>query len=100
MSYNKKLYFKSKDDDDLCYELETHKKFMVENGLKELVLFEAERELGTGFFFCNNFLEVGEVGESCGKFCESYKPNNGKNGRCRYYRYVYTPTDKTKIIKL
>jgi hypothetical protein len=28
---------------------------------------------------------MGEVGEGCGKFCEYYKPRNGKNvRRCRH----------------
>jgi hypothetical protein len=45
-------------------------------------------------------MEVGEVGEGCGKFCQQYKPLNGKNGRCKHYGYVYEQTDKVKLLKL
>jgi hypothetical protein len=72
---------------------------MKDNGLAELKLFEAERELNSGFFFCKEFHEVGEVGESCGKLCEKYAPLNGKNGRCKHSGFVYEQTDRVKNIK-
>ena len=94
-----KYYFRK--DDENCYEIETHFSYMRENGITEMEVFEAKRETGTGYFFCKHHLEVGEVGQSCGVYeCESYIPNNGKNGRCKYSGYVYEQTDKKITLQL
>jgi hypothetical protein len=87
-----KMYF-LKGSENFCYGLDHWKDYMAEKKLPELELFEAERETGTGYFFCKEFKEVGTVGEGCGKFCDKYKPNNGKNGRCKHYGYCYDITD-------
>jgi hypothetical protein len=50
-------------------------------------------------FFCKEFDAVCDVGE-CGKMCEKYTPNNGTNGRCRYYGYVYEETDIERTITI
>lgn len=96
---SKKLYF-PKGDEGSCYQLEYWREYMKENNLSEIELFEAKRETGSGYFFCKEFLEIGEVSEGgCGKTCEKYKPNNGKNGRCKHYGYTYEYTDKKLILK-
>jgi len=94
---SRKLYF-SECDDEHCYHLAYHKEYMKENELKEMKVFEAKRETGTDYFYCKKFNDIGEVGESCGKFCDAYKPNNGKNGRCKHYGYCYVPTDKVILL--
>ena len=94
---NTKLYFDREDEN--CYQLEYWKRHMKENELTDLTLYEAKRETGTGYFFCKEFQEIGEVGEGCGKFCDKYKPNNGKNGRCAHYGWTYEITDKQLILK-
>ena len=89
-----KLYFAQNGEDDAaCFSLDYHKWYMDYHNLDSLTLFEAKRETGTGYFFCKHFGQSGEVGE-CGKTCEAYKPNNGKNGRCNHYGYCYEQTDK------
>lgn len=94
-----KYYFKK--DDENCYEIEAHLDYMQENGLKDMDVIEAKRELGTGYFFCKYYLEVGEVGQSCGvSECENYVPNNGKNGRCKFSGYVYEQTDIKRTLQL
>lgn len=93
-----KFYFQKNDEN--CYSLDYHRDYMKDNGLNELELFEAKRETGAGYFFCKEFMEVGEVGEGCGRFCEKYQPNNGKNGRCKHYGYVYEQTDKKITLNL
>lgn len=93
-----KMYFK-KGAEDICYTLSHWKDYIAENKLNQIELLEAERETDTGYFFCKEYGEVGSVNEGCGKLCEKYKPNNGKNGRCRNYGYCYVPTTKLKIIK-
>jgi len=92
-----KLYFKDECDDSGCYPIVYWRHYKTENKLESLTLFEAERETGTGYFFCLEFLEVGERG-NCGKECHKYKPNNGKNGRCSNYGYCYERTEKTIVI--
>ena len=93
-----KLYFMK--DDELCKPISLHKEWMKENGVQELTVFEAKMETKTKYFFCSEVGEIGETGESCGKYCESYHPRNGKNGRCRYSKNLYEQTDKAKLIRL
>jgi len=94
------MYYFSKHSEG-CYKWGYFLDYMRENNIKEMTVFEAKRELHTGYFFCKYYLEVGTVGESCGKnWCENYEPNNGKNGRCRHYGYVYEQTDVKKTLRL
>jgi len=94
-----KFYF-LRHNEDVCYQIGYWKEYMADNELKEIELYEAKRETGSGHFFCKEFQEIGDVGEGCGRFCDKYKPNNGKNGRCKHYGYCYEPTDKKIILKL
>lgn len=94
-----KYYFRK--DDEKCYEIEAHLDYMRENEIKEMDVFEAKRETDTGYFFCQFYLEASEVGQNCGELiCKNYKPNNGKNGRCKHYGYVYEQTDIKKTLQL
>ncbi len=93
-----KLYF-SEMDDCRCTELSVHKEYMQEHELKELELTEAKRVKCEGDFFCKFYQDIEKIGY-CGRFCKEYKPNNGKNGRCRYYGYCYDYTEVKKIIKM
>ena len=73
---------------------------MVEKQLSEISLCKAERVTGTIFFFCREYLEVGEVG-GCGRgVCDKYIANNGRGGRCKHYGYVYDKTDEVIVVKL
>lgn len=93
-----KYYFRK--DDESCYSIDGHLKYMEENKIKEIEIFEAKRIKGTGYFFCKFYLENGEVG-CCGKkYCKNYEPNNGKNGRCKNYGYVYEQKENKRILKL
>lgn len=92
-----KFYFNSYDEN--CYTLAYFKEYMKENGIKETQVFEAVADKGSPYFYCNEFSEIGEVGQGCGKICESYKPRNGKNGRCVHSGHVYDQ-GKSKIIKI
>ena len=92
-----KLYFKH--DDEGCYTLNHHQEYMKDNFIDEMILFEAKRETGMGYFYCREYGEIGEVGEGCGKLCDGYKPNNGKNGRCKHYGWCYEQTENKFILK-
>jgi len=93
-------YYFNKNDDEYCYDIKYHLNYMQENNISKMEVFEAERETNTGFFFCKYHQEIGEVGQSCGKQCENYEPNNHKNGRCKHYGYIYEKTDKIKLLEL
>ena len=92
------FYF-SPHDDLHCYVLQYFKDFLKENDLKEIILFKAKRETKCDYFYCKGFDEVGEAG-NCGRQCEKYIPNNGKNGRCKYYGYCYEQTKDLMVLKL
>lgn len=92
-----KYYFKN--DNEMCYTLDYHLQYMAENDIKEMEVFEAEMDIKSGYFYCSELMEVGEVGEGCGKECHLYNPRNGKNGRCRFSKNCYSP-GKSKILKL
>ena len=94
---SKKLYFSEYDEN--CYSLDYFIDYLIENNLKEMTLFEAKREPKTGYFFCKEFMEVGEVG-NCGKQCKLYEPNNGINGRCKHYGYCYEQTEKKFLLSI
>ena len=72
--------------DEIAFDKETQFDFMRENNLKEMKVHEMEREHGTGYFWCAEIGEIGESNDSCGKNCDNYKPNNVKNGKCKYHR--------------
>lgn len=94
-----KLYF-SELDNERCYTINGIKELMNENEINKLVIKEAKRITGQGYFYCSYFQDCGEVGQNCGKQCSEYSPRNGKNGRCRYSGYCYEQTDKKRIIKI
>lgn len=88
-----KYYFQKSDYGGYCYQLK-HWKEKREISETDIILEEAERETGSGFFYCNECGECGEVGEGCGKECKAYEPRNGKNGRCKHSQNTYTGNGK------
>jgi len=94
-----KIYFSKYNDEEVAYTLDYWKTYMEENLIEEMTLFEGKRMTGEGYFYCKEYFEVGLARESCGKICEGYKPNNGKNGRCKHYGYCYEPTDKRLVLQ-
>lgn len=93
-------YFLEKDNCDLCHPLSYFRDKIKEEELSELVLYEAKMNTNSGYFYCREFQDVGEVGETCGKFCDKYSPRNGKSGRCRFSANLYEMTDRVKILKI
>lgn len=94
-----KYYFEFLDAEN-CY-LEDHfYELMKENKLSEMKIYPAKMVIGEEYFWCDEFGEVGESGDCCGKFnCAKYIPRNGKNGRCKHHRNTYEPIDQPIIIK-
>jgi len=95
-----KRYFRNDKSDEYCYTMATIKKMMKFRGCKEQKLFEAKMMVGFEYFWCREFLEVGEVGEGCGRDCKEYSPRNGKSGRCKHSANLYEPTSKEVIVKI
>lgn len=98
---SKKRYYFRNDDDEMCYPISSHIKHMVENQIKEMDIYLAERETESHFFYCKHFFQVGEKSEqTCGKNCEAYQPRNGKSGVCKFSGFVYEKTDKCFTLKI
>ena len=93
-----KYYFENNDDDG-CYPKEHFQELMEERDISEIEVYPAKIMYGTGYFYCQEHGDVGETGEGCGKFCEFYKPRNGKNGRCKHHSNTYEPADNSIILK-
>lgn len=96
-----KYYFRSDDSDGNCYTIKQIKEDMKEQGISELKVFEAIREVGGDYFYCKKYYEIGDKSEGgCGKICDEYKPRNGKSGRCIHHSHTYEQGEKELIIKL
>lgn len=93
-------YYFEKGDSEMCYTKEHFIDLMEERGITEMEVFPAKMVVGEKMFYCSEYGEIGESGESCGVLCGGYKPRNGKNGRCRHHSNTYEPTDKPIILKL
>lgn len=94
-----KMYFNF-NHSDYCHSLSYWKQYLIDEQIKELELEEAERDLGSGVFFCTKHLAVGQTSDSgCGKICDDYSPRNGKNGRCKFSGYCYDTNDNKITIK-
>lgn len=92
-----KLYFDKSGE--IAHSIEYWSRYMVENLVTELELFEARRVTGSDYFWCKEVEEVGEKGE-CGKQCKDYKPYNGVSGMCRHNGYLYEATGKSFIHRI
>jgi len=86
MGKRRKLYF-SEHEDEYCYIIEHHIRESKENGLKEIVLFEAVPRKEDEYFFCEEVEEWYAKG-GCGKACIDYSPRNGKGGVCKHWSNV------------
>lgn len=78
----KRIYGDGKSE--FCYPLS----YYIEHGYDLSDLKPMKRMFNSQFFFCRHFRTMGNKG-NCGKWCEAYKPRNGKSGCCKHNRYVY-----------
>jgi hypothetical protein len=87
----KKLYFYN-EGDEICVSIESIKEMMIDDELTEKTVSEAVIDPDKSYFWCT---ETGDAGLSdegtCGKYCEYYKPRNGKSGVCLFHRRCRTP---------
>lgn len=80
------------EEDEICFKEEYFIDIMKREGLTQMKLILAERQIGSDYFYCKKNQQCGEKGE-CGKQCEDYAPRNGKNGCCKHNRNIYVPVD-------
>src|ERR1035437_1181161 len=95
----KKLYFQDNVESEFCHPIEWYFDYMIDNDLKEVKLFEAKVERGTGYFYCKEFGEIGESNDTCGRGCDKYQPRNGRSGICNHWGFLYEPSEKELILK-
>lgn len=87
-----KHYFAEKIEEEMCYTLAYLLREMNEQGLTEITVSEAKREVGSDYYYCKVDGEAGSKQDSeCGKLCQHYKPRNGKNGCCKNRGFLYEP---------
>ncbi len=92
-----KKYFVNIFNDSFCYTKECIIDMMKVEGIKEVKAYEAVIDINNDFFWCKEFGEVGEKGQSCGKKCGFYEPRNGKSGCCKHVGNLYTKGKEVKI---
>ena len=89
------MYFINKDD-EICYDENYIINYMKENELFMLTVYESKLVSNAEYFYCSEFMQVGEKGD-CGLLCNKYNPTNGKNGICKHNKRMREVTDKKKI---
>lgn len=95
-----KLYF-NQSSPDFCYPIDYWYQQMKDEGLTKMSLIEAKLDPNKDLLFCKHYQSCGLKSEGgCGKFCEGYKPKNGKWGMCRHQGKCYEPTEKMITIRL
>lgn len=93
-----KYYFTK--DSEACKTVEAHLEDMKDEGISELVVYEAKPEFGSPYFFCHEHGEIGDKNGTCGKQCPQYLPRNGRSGRCKHSGHVYEATGNKRTLRL
>ena len=88
-------YFTESMDTDEVQSLEFFKA-EIDEDLKEIELFEMKRDIG-GEMWCDEHFDFVEKGD-CGKWCDYYKPCNGKSGRCRNLKNGFIVTGRKFLL--
>ncbi len=94
-----KFYFVDIFNDTFCYTKEYIIDMMNIEDIIEVKAYEAIKVFNNDYFWCKEFGDLGEKGQSCGKICRSYNPKNGKSGCCKYFGNLYSK-GKEIIIKI
>ena len=90
----KKLYGDEKGEGEGLFLLEFFKKELSKDN-PEITLFEFERDFDCEYMWCKKHKDyVDKDDNECGKYCDKYKPRNGKSGRCKFLDNTFKPTGK------
>lgn len=91
----KELFFESIDS-EYCHPKEYFREEIEAGG--RLLVCKAVPEVGEPVGWCQKFSHgVERHSGECGKGCPGYNPTNGKNGKCRYLGYNYTPGENVYL---
>ena len=96
-----KFYFKSSDS-EICFNFPYFNRYMEQNKLTEIEVFEAEPEIiGGGVFWCKEHLFLGDrTTDICGKkSCKDYKPRNKISGVCKHHTHWLYSQGKKIILR-
>jgi len=85
-------YFMESEDEDGVSTIDGYMDRIIDGEDEEIELFEMKRDIG-GQMWCDEGFEFVEKGD-CGKWCLSYKPCNGKSGRCRNLKNGFIRTGR------
>jgi hypothetical protein len=95
----KKLYFNAEESDpENCYTLEYWRWFLSYEEVKEVKLHPAIPEKIGDVFWCREYEAFYDIEDKpCGKWCDGYKPRNGKSGCCVNLSHISYSPDKSKV---
>ena len=89
-------YFTNEEYSEMVYTLDFFKDMIVDEDLEEIELEEMKRDYG-GEMWCKENQDF--VGEGdCGKWCDYYKPCNGRSGKCRHLVNGFVGTGRYFIL--
>lgn len=92
------MYFEVGNEEN-CYPRQYFQELANDRGMV-VNIQKAKVQYGNGYFYCDEFGEVGEVGNGeCGILCSSYSPRNKKSGRCRHSKNTYVASGDIIQIK-
>ena len=90
-------YYIESDGDGCVYPLQEFIETLNDTeDLKEIGLFEMKRDVG-GEMWCEENEDFVEKGD-CGRWCDHYKPCNGKSGRCRSLKNGFILTGRKFLL--
>ena len=83
-------YYMASWDEDGVGTLDGYKDMIIDGEEEEIELFEMKRDIG-GEMWCEEREDFVEKGD-CDRWCNHYKPCNGKSGRCRELKNGFVET--------
>ena len=76
--------------DDCAHTLAEIKDQMREDGLSEVTVQQAKRQIIDGVCWCGLYESTADTAE-CNSKCDEFRPKEGKRPRCKYRGSFYEP---------
>ena len=95
----KRMFFPDYDDKK-CTHIKWIAVEMDRQNIDEAIVRVAEIERISGVKFCQEFDEIIEPKDTCGRVCDKYSPCNGKIGKCRHLGHLYDITNQVFILNI
>ena len=94
---NEKYYFR--ENEIFCYDKVSHLKYMKENGLKSMTVYEIVLAHNNKYVYCRMFNDILDKSNCNIHNCCSYTPRNKKGGICSHHKLT-TGIGQKKVLKL